>query len=64
MRFTKAYLRPPNTHTQKLGALSILTSMKVIFGAHEHRSFLIPAYLNEGLPKQEPGSPTAAAFTW
>lgn len=64
MRFTNAYLRPPNTHTQKLGALSILMSMKVIFGAHEHRSFLIPAYLNEGLPQQEPGRPAAAACPW
>ena len=55
---------PPNTHTQKLVALSSLTPMKVIFGAHEHRWLLIPAYLNEGLPQQEPGRPAAAAFTW
>lgn len=55
-------LTPP--HTEKTGALSIPMSMKVAFGAHEPRLFLIPAYLNEGLHRQQPGRPTAAAFTW
>lgn len=56
-------LTPP-PHTEKTGALSIPMSMKVAFGAHEPRLFLIPAYLNEGLHRQQPGRPTAAAFTW